>query len=48
MDIADFLSYLESHPSTRSLGSTLNEIVVATCSRFRPPGAGPQEGLLTP
>ena len=27
MDIADFLSYLESHPSTRSLGSTLNEIV---------------------
>ena len=27
MDIADFLSYLESHPSTRNLGSTLNDIV---------------------
>lgn len=27
MNITDFLSYLESHPSTRSLGSTLFEIV---------------------
>lgn len=27
MNITDFLSYLESHPSTRSLGSTLVEIV---------------------
>ncbi len=27
MNITDFLSYLESHPSTRSLGSTLYEIV---------------------